>query len=79
MRMIAVATTLFAALSLCSNGAQAAPWCAHYNTGLNDCNFYSFRQCMAALSGNGGYCSQNSFEKPYWTGGDARRRYRRDN
>ena len=78
MRIAAVAATLFAALSLCSNGAQAAPWCAHFNTGLNDCNFYSWRQCMTAVSGVGGYCSRNGVERPYSTSGDARRRYRRD-
>jgi Protein of unknown function (DUF3551) len=78
MRTTAVAAILYAALSLCSNGAQAAPWCAHYNTGLNDCGFYSFPQCMAAVSGVGGSCSPNSFENPYRTGSDARRRYRRD-
>src|SRR5260370_13452590 len=40
MRTIAVAAILFAALSLCADGAQAAPWCAQYNTGLNECHFY---------------------------------------
>jgi hypothetical protein len=61
--------TLFAALSLCQCGsAPAAPWCAHFSTGLNDCSFYSFQQCTAALSGVGGICSPNS----------AQRRYRRD-
>ena len=71
MRTIALAAVVYATLSLCSNGAQAAPWCAHYSTGLNDCSFHSFQQCMAALSGVGGSCSRNTFE-------DARRRYRRD-
>jgi hypothetical protein len=78
MRIMAIVTILFAALSVDSNGAQAAQWCAHFNTGLNDCNFYSLRQCRVAVSGVGGYCAQNGFERPYWTGGDPRRRYRRD-
>jgi hypothetical protein len=30
---------------------------------------------MAAISGNGGFCTQNQFENPYW-GGRARRRER---
>jgi hypothetical protein len=69
MRVLAVTVALFAALSLCQcGGGSAAPWCAHYSTGLNDCSYYSFRQCTAALSGAGGICSPNSF----------RRRYRRD-
>jgi Protein of unknown function (DUF3551) len=78
MRTIVGVAILLAALSLCSDGAQAAPWCAHFNTGLNDCSFYSFRQCMVALSGNGGQCARNPFENPYWTGEAARRRFRRD-
>ena len=75
MRIVAI---VFAAACLCSNAAAAAPWCAHFNTGLNDCNFYSFRQCRIAVAGVGGYCSQNAFERPTWNGYDARRRYRRD-
>jgi hypothetical protein len=51
MRAVAVTAILFASLSLFSNGARAAPWCAHFNTGLNACSFYSFEQCMAALWG----------------------------
>jgi hypothetical protein len=78
MRTIAVAAILFAALSLWGNAAQAAPWCAHYNTGFNDCSFHSYRQCMAALSGIGGLCQRNRFENPNWSGGDSRRSYRRD-
>jgi hypothetical protein len=73
MRAIVTATTLLAALLL-AGGARAAPWCAHYNTGLNDCGFYSYRQCKTALSGVGGVCLHNGFETPY---GSARRPYRR--
>lgn len=75
MRAIVLAAMLFAALTLFANSAQAAPWCAHFSTGYNDCSFYSFRQCMATISGVGGYCSQNALETPYR--GDARRRYGR--
>jgi hypothetical protein len=77
MRAIVLAAMLFAALLLFGNAAQAAPWCAHFSTGFNDCSFYSFRQCMATISGVGGYCLQNTLETPYRTGGDARRRYGR--
>jgi hypothetical protein len=28
-------------------------------------------------SGNGGFCRQNQFENPYWTGRTVQRRYRR--
>ncbi len=73
-----IAIILLAALCLYGNDARAAPWCAHFNTGLNDCNFYSFRQCSVAVAGIGGYCSRNGFARPYWSGYDGRRRYRRD-
>jgi hypothetical protein len=30
-----------------------------------------------SASGNGGFCRQNQFENPYWTGRTVQRRYRR--
>ena len=77
MRTIVVATSLSAMVLLWSDGAQAAPWCARYNTGLNACNFYSFQQCMTSLSGVGGVCEPNQFENPRWTGRMAPRPYQR--
>jgi hypothetical protein len=43
--------------------AQEYPWCAQYGGrgGGTNCGFISYRQCMAALSGNGGICSRNQF------------------
>ena len=79
MRRMAFAMTVLAAAFLGGGkGAQAAPWCAHYSTGLNDCTFQTLRQCKAAVFGVGGYCAQNALERPYWAGPDGRRRYRRD-
>jgi hypothetical protein len=74
MRTIAIASLMFATLSILPDGAQAAPWCAQYGgrNGGTNCGFYSFQQCEAARWGNGGFCYQNSFETPYY------RRYRRD-
>ena len=77
MRIIMVATSLSVMALLWSDGAQAAPWCARYNTGLNACNFYSFQQCMTSLSGVGGVCEPNQFENPRWTGRVAPRTYQR--
>ena len=77
MRTIVVATSLSAMVLLWSNGAQAAPWCARYNTGLNACNFYSFQQCTASVFGVGGVCEPNQFENPQWTGRVVRRTYQR--
>jgi Protein of unknown function (DUF3551) len=75
MCRIAVVAVIFALLL--PDVGHAAPWCAHYGFRTN-CGFYSFEQCMATVSGNAGFCSRNQFENPNWTGGEARRRNRRD-
>jgi hypothetical protein len=69
MRTIPIAA-IIAALFLSSIGAHAGTWCAQYGGthGGTNCGFYSFEQCQAARSGNGGSCSQNYA---------AQRRYRR--
>jgi Protein of unknown function (DUF3551) len=41
------------------------PWCALYGGGGltgggRNCGFWTYEQCMAALSGNGGYCEANA-------------------
>jgi hypothetical protein len=46
--------------------AQADPyrWCAQYGGGRgggSNCYFMTWEQCMAALSGNGGFCGPNTF------------------
>ena len=51
-------------------------YCSH-QTGGQRKTAPAFQQCMATLSGNGGYCSPNQFETPYWTGRNARRAYQR--
>ena len=41
--------------------ANAGPFptrfCAQYKGGAENCGFYSFRQCLASLAGNGGVCT----------------------
>jgi len=40
------------------------PWCAVYGStagGASNCGFVSFRQCMATVSGMGGFCQRNPF------------------
>ena len=45
--------------------AQNYPWCAEYGMqGTSNCGFVTVEQCMAALSGNGGYCAQNPMFRP---------------
>ena len=64
MRAVPIAAIAFAAVFLSSSGAHAdGSWCAHYggeDSGAN-CGFYSFEQCEAARSGNGGFCRRNTF------------------
>jgi hypothetical protein len=61
---------LFAIASLCAAAtlstraeAQNYPWCAYYGGkegGGTNCGFATYEQCMAALSGNGGFCNRNT-------------------
>ena len=46
--------------------AQNYPWCAVYNdgSGSKNCGFASFQQCLADVSGIGGFCTQNSTYQP---------------
>jgi hypothetical protein len=65
MRTIGVGAVLLATILL--SPAKAAPWCASYGGGNNggggtNCGFYTFEQCLAAKSGNGGFCDRNPFE-----------------
>jgi hypothetical protein len=62
MRLLALAGAF--GLALAANAqvatpADAAPFtrfCAQYRGGGENCGFYSFRQCLAGLSGSGGQC-----------------------
>jgi hypothetical protein len=46
--------------------AQNYPWCARYGTPYDDssCGFTSYEQCMASVSGIGGFCERNDTYKP---------------
>jgi hypothetical protein len=60
--------------------AQNYPWCAYYGEdmgGSSNCGFATFEQCMAALSGNGGFCNRNTQYVPSGAGGQLPRRHRR--
>lgn len=59
-----VAAFAFAATTPAS--AQNYPWCAHYGTPYDDtsCGFVSYEQCMASVSGIGGFCEKNDTYKP---------------
>lgn len=42
--------------------SQNYPWCAHYGKGGGDlnCGFSTWDQCMADVSGIGGFCEANN-------------------
>jgi hypothetical protein len=46
--------------------AQNYPWCAQYSGGggATNCGFTSFQQCLADVSGIGGFCTQNNTYQP---------------
>jgi len=46
--------------------AQNYPWCAQYNDGSGgmNCGFTAFQQCLADVSGIGGFCIQNNTYQP---------------
>jgi hypothetical protein len=63
MRVLLVIPAIFALI--CGFGTRAVaqnyPWCADYaGFGSQNCGFTTFQQCMAALSGNGGFCNANT-------------------
>ena len=45
--------------------AQNYPWCAYYgkDSGTN-CGFTTFEQCLANVSGIGGFCEPNTLYQP---------------
>jgi Protein of unknown function (DUF3551) len=44
--------------------AQNYPWCANYTKGSTSCSFNTFEQCMADVSGIGGFCERNTWYHP---------------
>jgi hypothetical protein len=70
MRSIAIVLVLGGAGLLTGAPAGHAeityPWCAQYGeqSGARNCGFSTYEQCRAAISGNGGYCEQNSMYRP---------------
>jgi hypothetical protein len=63
MRMIPAAVAILAvAMSPAPAAAEVTyPWCAQYGDpdGMRNCGFWTWEQCRAAISGNGGYCLEN--------------------
>lgn len=66
MRILARGSLIIAAtLALATPAAAKEPgWCAEYRNGGNNCGFYTHEQCMASVSGVGGFCNRNPFAGP---------------
>jgi hypothetical protein len=66
--IIAAVATAAALLPLAPHAADARDyaWCATYNdeTGARNCGFSTWEQCLAAISGVGGFCGQNPSYQP---------------
>ncbi len=66
MKALLFAAGLIAAAGALTSSAQAQnyPWCAVYGGrgggGAQNCGFTTFAQCMATLSGMGGFCNRNT-------------------
>ena len=83
-KLFLVAAGLTAAWSLFPAPSRAIeyPWCAQYGgrggDGGRNCGFVSFEQCMATVSGIGGFCERNLFYKGPERGRKPRRKHDRD-
>ena len=66
MRILLLTLGILGSVSAFGGGAQAQnyPWCAEYGGGDlgggTNCGFVTFEQCMATLSGMGGFCNRNT-------------------
>jgi hypothetical protein len=47
-------------IAACSRTHPSLPWCTNFGyTGSLECAYNSLEQCMASISGMGGYCTRN--------------------
>ena len=82
IRMIVLATLALSSTVLAQAPANALPydpypWCAVYGgrmSGSSNCGFSTWNQCMATVSGIGGFCQRNSFYNPRPSASRSRKR-----
>ncbi|MGB7037446.1 MAG: DUF3551 domain-containing protein [Xanthobacteraceae bacterium] len=65
MKLLIIALGIAATAALAAPAqAQNYPWCAQYSgngmDGAMNCGFSTYRQCMADVSGIGGFCMRNN-------------------
>lgn len=63
---VAVAVPVVLLMHMDTAAAQNYPWCAQYGLrgGARNCGFVTYQQCMATVSGIGGYCEPNAMYRP---------------
>ena len=71
MARILLALGIFVMAATPISGARAQtnyPWCAQYSGGGTgggtNCGFTTYEQCLATVSGIGGFCSRNTMYVP---------------
>jgi uncharacterized protein DUF3551 len=66
MRIPALCSLVLAATFALGAPAHAKEpgWCATYRNGGNNCGFNTHEQCMAAVSGVGGFCNRSPYAEP---------------
>ncbi len=66
MRILVLASLIaFGGLSLDAPATAKEPaWCAVYRTGGTNCGFHTHEQCMATVSGIGGFCNRSPYAEP---------------
>ena len=62
MKLFLFAFVIFVVAAATGDGALAQnyPWCADYSSGGTNCGFVTFEQCLATVSGIGGFCDPNT-------------------
>ena len=66
MRIVILASLIaLGGLSLDAPATAKEPaWCAVYRTGGTKCRFHTHEQCMATVSGIGGFCNRSPYAEP---------------
>ncbi len=59
MRLLTIPATIVV-MALFGSTAHA-DWCATYRVGGTNCGFHTFQQCMATVSGIGGFCNVSPY------------------
>ena len=69
MLVLVAMTILLTAANVRPSAAMVIyPWCAEYggrSFGGENCGFVTFKQCLATIAGNGGFCKPNPWYTPY--------------